>query len=99
MNNLSVRIKTVAASATPEVLSAASVFAKNVRFYGRKAARTANTGVAYVQLVSTNDSVALAVPNDGTAVELRSDGPGFDLADFWIDVATAGDGVEVWAWD
>ena len=88
-------IKTVAASATPEALAADGTFFQTATLIGKKAARTLNAGTVYLGIGSTNDTQALEIL-PGEIVEITaSSGQKYDLNDWYLDVATAGDGVVV----
>jgi hypothetical protein len=62
---------------------------------GKKAARTANTGDVYLGLSSTNDTQPYKIATDTEIVIEAPPGKYMRLADWYVDVATAADGVVV----
>ena len=87
--------KTVAAIATPEALAADGTFFQTATIIAKKAARTANTGIVYLGIGATNDTQALPL-NPGDVYEVNAPvGQKYDLNDFYLDVATAADGVVI----
>jgi len=91
-------IKTVTATTVPELVSATSAPFTYAIFKGNKAARTANTGTVYLGPQGTNDTQALSIATGATLVIQAPVGMKFDLNQFYLDVATAADGVCVLYW-
>jgi hypothetical protein len=88
--------KTVSATGTPEAITNATVLVKEVVFLGKSAPRTDNTGDVYVGITSGNDTQAFKISPGGEAVIRVEDPSGFiNLADWYVDVTTASDGVTV----
>lgn len=90
-------IKTNSDTATPTRLVATrgSALFKTATFYGRLDARTSNTGTVYLGTVSTNNTQPIEV-TAGAAVVITAPANSYlDLYDFYLDVATANDGVVV----
>jgi hypothetical protein len=86
-------VKTVAATATPERLVAASTLVDSVEIMARKARGTANTGDVWFGPQSANDAqLRRLTPGDSVTLSAPP-GKKIDLYDIFIDVATAGDGV------
>jgi hypothetical protein len=91
-------IKTVAASGTPESIAADGTFFRHATVFAKKAARTVNTGVIYVGTTSVNDAQPYDLePGDVWTIDAPAGGK-LDLNDFYVDVATNGDGVVVIYW-
>ncbi len=87
--------KTVAATATPEALAADGTFFQAATLIGKKAARTLNTGTVYLGIGATNDTQALEIL-PGEVIEITAPpGQKYDLNDWYLDVATAADGVVI----
>lgn len=80
-------------AAVPKRLTAdpTPVFVAHV--YGKKAARTNNTGIVYLGPDATNDTQALTIAA-GAYLKLDL----VDLSDFYLDVVTVGDGVVIVYW-
>lgn len=70
-------------------------FFKSATFYGRRDARTDNTGTVYLGTSSTNSTQAISIAAGDYVVINAPTGSYFDLYDFYMDVATANDGVVV----
>lgn len=90
-------IKTVAATGTPEAISATPLRVRYATIIGRKAAQTDNTGVVRVGPVSGNGNQAFDIQPGLPSAALDSilAGGMVDLSQWYIDVANAGDGVLV----
>lgn len=104
MSNINAIAKTVAASATPEVLGTAFQRFKGIVFYGGKGtAATANTSTAYIQLraLSTDGTSgdwvdAMPVPSAGYSAGINQDTSGsgvYNASQIRVRVGTNGDGV------
>ena len=90
-------IKTVTSSATPEKVAATSTPFRVATVMGKKAARTNNTGTVWLGLAATNDSQSLEItPGEIKTIEVPPNIADWDLTDFYLDVATNGDGVIIW---
>lgn len=70
-------------------------FFKTATFYGKLHARTNNTGTVYLGTNSTNDTQAISIAAGDYVVITAPENSYFDLYDFYLDVATANDGVVV----
>lgn len=87
--------KTVSATGTPEALAADGTFFQTATLIGKKVARTNNTGTVYLGIGVTNDTQALEIL-PGEVVQITAPpGQKYDLNDWYLDVATAADGVIV----
>ncbi len=73
-----------------------SVEFQSATFLGRRAARTDNTSDAYYGHASGNDTQTMLLPFGGERVVEKVLGTKGDLADYWLDVGTNGDGVVVY---
>jgi hypothetical protein len=91
-------IKTVAATGTPELVSAISLPFTQAIFVGNKAARTANTGIVYLGVQATDDAQFVAIGIGATLTITAPVGQKLNLNQFYLDVATAADGVCVMFW-
>ena len=90
-------VKTVAASGTPEAITATSpTYFRHAMFTGHNdEARTANTGNVWLGVTSGNSTQPIRiVPNQTITLEAPL-GLMFDLSSWYLDVATNGDGVVV----
>lgn len=88
--------KTNSDAATPTRLSATrGTFATKVTIIGKKSARVANTGTIYLGPTSANDAQALEVTTGGVVTITPATGEFIDLYEWYLDVATANDGVVV----
>ena len=88
-------IKTVTASGTPEAIASEFTQFSHAIFIGLKAARTPNTGRVYLGVSSANDSQPITL--DASETKSISAAPGviYSLHEWYLDVATNGDGVVV----
>lgn len=92
-------IKTVAAAATPEVLTAdGTIFASHLEIWGKNAARNDNTGDVYIQWTSGNGDGVTKVYSGAERHLTAQDGGKFKLSEIYIDVDTNADGVVVVYW-
>lgn len=88
-------VKTVASAGTPEKISDTAIWFKRATLAGNKAARTPNTGTVYYGSSAANDTqTGEILPADVVQI-IAPEGERRNLADYWIDVVTAGDGVVV----
>lgn len=87
--------KTVAVTTVSEVVGAATVTFTSITFAPYKAARTINTGTVWVQHLVADASLGLPlVAVAGTTLKYEAPpGTYFNLAQFFLDVETAADGV------
>jgi len=91
--------KTVAATATPEALVATPTYVQKAYIFPLKGVRTANTGNVYLGVTSANDTQPWLLTPSTTPIVIEAPlGRKINLAAFYVDVATAGDGVVVWYW-
>lgn len=86
-------VKTVAATGTPEAVSATAIWVKKATFLGKKAFRTDNTSTCFLGTSSTNDEQPFQLPAGGEVAISAAEGCEFNLADWYIDVGTNADGV------
>lgn len=81
------------ASATGTIVGYARIPFTKAIVYGRKAARTANTGIVYLGPLATNDTQPTTVQSDGEYLLDVAVGARRDWSDVYIDVATNADGI------
>ena len=92
-------IKTVAVTGTPEAITADdTIFASTVIVWGKKAARTNNSGDVYVQWTAGDGDGGYKVAAGGETWFVGRDGAKFQLSQIYVDVDTANDGVVVIYW-
>ena len=85
--------KTVASAGTPEKLAPDGTYCDVVLLEAKNARGTNNTGTVWIGNSATNDAQLLALAA-GTSLQFSAPpGKTLDLGIFYIDVATAGDGV------
>lgn len=89
-------IKTVASSGTPEALAATATYFRKATIIAKKAGRTPNGGIVYLGVTSTNDTQPFALAIDQVIQINAVAGTALNLANFYLDVATNGDGVIIW---
>lgn len=77
----------------PVRLSSNHVAFASMTVIGNKAERTANTGTVYIGPTSTNDTQAIAITTGATVTLVAPPGETIDLFNWWLDPATANDGV------
>lgn len=85
------------AAATGTIVCYADIWVRQASILGQKDARTLNTGTVYVGGESANDKQAWPIVS-GAAVSLPTPDMGevhINLADWYLDVATNGDGIYV----
>ncbi len=88
-------IKTNSSTSVPVRIAPLGTYASKVTFIGNNAARTANTGTVYVGPTSTNDTQTLAITTGQTMTIECAPGEWIDLYEWYLDPATANDGVVV----
>src|SRR2546423_15010183 len=92
-------IKTVAATGTPEKMTAtAGTYASRMIVMGKKAAQTNNTGSVFIGEGSADAAQAVDIATGAKQEFVATPGQVFDLSEWYIDVATNGDGVVVFYW-
>jgi hypothetical protein len=85
---------TVTTTNTVSVLVATNLVGKTFVFMGRKASRTNNTGIVWIQRTSTNAFGGIPIyPGQLLSIPVATDRA--VKVDFWITADTSGDGV-VW---
>lgn len=77
----------------PVRLSSNHVAFASMTIIGNKAERTANTGTVYIGPTSTNDTQPLAIATGATITLVAPPGETIDLYNWWLDPASANDGV------
>lgn len=88
--------KTVADIDVPErIASQPGTYFRHATIMGKKDARTNNTGAVYIGPASGNSTQPLSLSAGGELTISAPIGCKLDLYDFYLDVATAGDGVQV----
>lgn len=87
--------KTNSSATAPVQVSSSTVQFKRATFYGKKAARTDNTGNVWIGFSSTNDTQMALITSGGSVVIEAPDGYFYDMTNIWLDVATTNDGVMV----
>jgi hypothetical protein len=90
-----VLIKTVTSITVPELISATDIFFRKATIIGNKSARVGNTGIVYIGVAGTNDVQAFAIASGAVAYLNAPVGCRMSFKDFWIDAATAADGVVI----
>jgi hypothetical protein len=88
--------KGILLAASGTLVGKADLYYRTAHFRGLKAARTANTGIVYLGLSSTNDSQPLSIATSAVLTLEAPTGARHNLADLWLDVATNADGVVIW---
>ena len=81
------------ATGTPTAWTNASTWVRKVTILGKKAARTDNVGTVYIGPTSANDTQGFAIVAGGEATLEAAPGTLINLADWYVDVTTANDGV------
>lgn len=91
-----ITLKTVAAAATAEAITAGNTFFRVATILGNKdLVRTPNVGNVYVGFTSTNGQQSWKI-EPGKTYEITAPlGTKYDLNDLYCDVENAGDGVHV----
>lgn len=88
--------KTNADAAVPVALTNTTILCKEVVFLGKSAPRTDNTGDVYIGEKSGNDVNAFKLaPGDQAVVRVQDPAGFINLANWYVDVTTASDGVTV----
>lgn len=93
-NSVYVNIPGVTAAATGTLVCYADIFVTQVTVLGKKGARTANAGSIFLGINSANDAQAVEVLTNTDLTMIAVDQAG-NLANWYVDVATAGDGAYV----
>jgi hypothetical protein len=88
--------KNLVTAATGTLVATGQLWFRKALFIGNKAARTANTGTVYLGLASTNDTQPIPITTGAERTVEAVSGAKFNLADIWLDVVTAADGVLIW---
>lgn len=79
--------------AVPAQWTNVNTWVRSVTIQGKKAERTTNTSVVFIGPLSTNDKLSFEVAPGGQAVLEAPPGTLINLADWYVDSVTAGDGV------
>ena len=87
--------KTVAAIGTPERISLTDEYFRKATIMGLKADRTANTGIIYLGVGATNDTQPFAIAAGAVIYINAPVGSRYNWKDWWLDAATAADGVVI----
>lgn len=82
-------------TSAPIALAPAGTYASSVTLIGNKTARTANTGTVYVGPTATNDAQPVSVTSGQTVTIVAPPGEWIDLNEWYLDVATANDGLVI----
>ena len=93
-NAVYVNIPGVTAASSGTVVCYADIFVNQVTVLGKKGPRTNNTGSIFLGSSSVNDAQAVEVPTNTDLTMMAFDQAG-NLANWYVDVATAGDGAYV----
>ncbi len=90
-------VKTVAATGVPEQISNVSLRVRYATIIGRKTTRVDNTGVVHVGPTGTDDAQGYDIQPGmpSAAMDAQLAGAYIDLAQWYVDVENAGDGVLV----
>lgn len=86
---------TVPTNLTAGVSATTNIFARRVTIIGKASPRSANTSTAYIGFTSGNDTQPYPVLSGGEVVLRIPDNETINLANIWVDVGTAGDGVTI----
>src|SRR6266487_4475981 len=86
-------IKTVALTTVPEKISATTLPVSNVILIGCKAAQTDNATTIYIGPTSADGSQVIPITPGG-----QYSLTGVDLSEWYVDVATVGDGIIAVYW-
>ncbi len=84
------------AAATGTLVAYADIWVRQATILGKLDARTPNTGLVYIGTKSANDAQAYEIVPNGEAflgAGREGVGPIVNLADFYLDVITNGDGI------
>jgi hypothetical protein len=89
-------IKTNTSTTVPVAIAAASKPFRSATFFGfNSTTRDANTGTVYIGITSGNNTQPIAITTGSYVTVEAPAGKFFDLADWYLDVATVNDGVVV----
>ena len=87
--------KTVAASGTPEPISATTLLVRQATIIAKKGPQTANSGIVHVGPESANGTQPYDLDPGAMTQLLDYRGAHIDLSQWYVDVETNGDGVVV----
>lgn len=93
--NIYTLTQTNSSTTVPVRLASASVFFRKAWIYGNKAAQTANTGTVFLGNLSANASQPMAIATGVEKIIEAPPGAYMDFYEFYLDVATANDGVSI----
>lgn len=82
-----------ASTSVPVRLSSNHVAFASMTVIGNKSARVANTGTVYIGPAAGNDEQPMAITSGATITLVAPAGETIDLYNWWLDPATADDGV------
>jgi hypothetical protein len=85
--------KTVASVTVPEAIAGSTTLCESVEITALKGRDTANTGNVFIGFSATNDTQLTRLVPGESKTFTAPPGKKLDLAGFYVDVATAGDGV------
>lgn len=85
----------VAAIGTPVRLASVATQFSKATFWGLKVPRTNNTGTVFLGVQSSNDSQPIPITAGNSLTIEAPASQAYDLSTFYLDAATAGDGVIV----
>jgi hypothetical protein len=89
-------IKTNASTTVPVALSATTKYFKVATFIGNNStSRDANTGTVYIGVTTNNNAQPITITSGSMVVVEAPQGSWYNLADWYLDVATANDGVVI----
>ncbi len=88
--------KNLVTAASGTLVATGVLWFRKALFIGHKAVRTANTGTVYLGLSATNDTQPVPIATGAERTIEAVTGARHNLADFWLDVVTAADGVVIW---
>ena len=86
-------VKTVTDSGTPEALSDSALYCTKVTLQGQNAVQTDNTGDVYLGWSSANGTQPYLIASGSVHTFIAPEGSKYNLADWYLDVATNADGV------
>lgn len=75
--------------------SVRGAYATSITIIGNKASRTANTGTVYIGPTSTDNDQPIAIASGSLVTLTFTPDQYIDLYDWYLDVATANDGVVI----
>lgn len=86
---------TVPTNFTAGVSASTNIFARRITVIGKASPRAINASTCYVGFTSGNDTQAQPVTAGGEVVISIPDNEKINLANLWVDVGTAGDGITI----